>query len=238
MKYLANGTFVVAALVCLIPATAFTQTAYFQDFESLSQVDGALAADGWLGYVNVFDPNGVYLYGYGPFPAPNNLDPGNYCDIVMGQGGYQQDLKQLVMYSNYYDEQHGNGFWLESNLFQEQVLPAGTTGTWYFTFDAKLGNLGGNSLAAAFIKTLDPDAGYAITRFIVEEMTGTPATWTDYSLSLDVSGLDNQFLQFGFLSVATNYEPCGIFYDNVAFSDDGTVAIEVKSFSSVKSLFR
>jgi hypothetical protein len=50
--------------------------------------------------------------------------------------------------------------------------------------------------------------------------------------------LDGQILQFGFLTVATNYEPCGVFYDNVAFSNDGTVSSESATWGEVKSLYR
>ena len=39
---------------------------YSQDFEGLNQADtGALAADGWLVFANVFDSGGGYLYRVG-----------------------------------------------------------------------------------------------------------------------------------------------------------------------------
>ena len=235
MKNTAN-VILALALVCLVPALAAAQSAYTQDFESLTQVDGQLAADGWYVYGNIFDSTGTFLWGHGPWAAPNNI--GNWCDIVVDEGGPDQELQQLVMYSDYGNADHAVGNLIESNLFQEQNIASGAAGTWYFTFDAKMGNLAGSSTALAFIKTLDPNNGYAMTNFITADMTTTPATWTDYSLSIDVAGLDGQILQFGFMSVASNYEASGIFYDNIAFTSDGTVSNEDASWGHVKSLFQ
>jgi hypothetical protein len=189
-----------------------------------------------LVFGNVFDPGGGYLYGYGPFPAPNNI--GNWCDIVTGQGGPDQGQQQLVVYSDYANGDHGNGNLIESNVFQEQILPAGATGEWIFEFDAKRGDIGGASTAAAFIKTLDPNAGYAMTNFITYDTTALPITWGTYSISLDVTGLDGQIFQFGFMTVATNYEPCGNFYDNINFYENGSSPVEATTWTAVKDLYR
>lgn len=225
---------ILAAALMLMAAASFAQTPYLQDFESLSQTDGQLSGDGWLVYGNIFDPAGNYLWGHGPWPAPNNI--GNWCDIVVDEGGPDQEMQQLVMYSDYGNADHGVGNLIESNLFQEQILPAGCSGTWTFTFDAKMGNLGGASTALAFIKILNP-ADWSTTMYSVD-MTSIPATWAPYSLSVDVTGLDGMYLQFGFASTAANYEPCGIFYDNVAFTPDGTVATEDTSMGSIKAMYR
>ncbi|MCP4291963.1 MAG: hypothetical protein GY780_09025 [bacterium] len=223
-------------VMCLIPLSGFAQTAYTQDFESLSMTDGQLAADGWLVYGNIFDPSGGYLWGHGPWPAPNNLDPGNWCDIVVDQGGPAQEMQQLVVYSDYGNVEHASGNLVESNLFQEQVLPGGVSGLWTFTFDAKKGNLAGNSTALAFIKILNP-ADWSSTMHSLD-MTGVSTDWNGYSLSVDVSGLDGMYLQFGFASTATNYDPCGMYYDNIAFTSDGTVATESTTLDNLKALYR
>lgn len=229
---------IVVSLALLIPALGFAQVAYNQDFEGLAMVDGSLSGDGWLVYGNIFDPGMNFLWGHGPWPAPNNQTPGNWEDIVTGQGGAAQGAQQLVVYSDYGNAEHGNGNWVESNLFQEQVIPVGASGVWNFTFDAKMGDLAGASTALGFIKTLDPNAGWAQTNFITADMTSTPAIWTGYTLSIDMAGLDGQILQIGFLSLATNYEPCGIYYDNVDFAPDGTTATENTNWGSVKAMFR
>lgn len=223
-------------MVCLVPVAGFAQTAYTQDFEGLSMTDGQLAGDGWLVYGNIFDPAGNHIWGHGPWPAPNNQDPGNWCDITMDQGGPNQEMQQLVVYSDYGNVEHGNGNLVESNLFQEQILPAGATGTWTFNFDAKKGDLTGGSSAIAFIKILNP-ADWSTTLYSLD-LTEISSEWGTYSLSVDVAGLDGMYLQFGFASTATNYEPCGMYYDNVAFSADGTVATEDATLGGMKSLYR
>ena len=228
---------IVAALViCMVPVVGLAQVPYTQDFEALPPVDGSLAGDGWLVYGNIFDPAFNYLWGHGPWPAPNNI--GNWQDITNSQGGPAQGFQQLVQYSDYGNAEHGNGNWVESNLFQEQVIPVGATGTWCFTFDAKHGDLALSSTALAFIKTLDPNNGYALTNFITYDTTFLPVTWGTYSLSIDVASVQGQILQFGFATTATNYEPCGMLYDNVDFSECSASPVEDSSWGAVKALYR
>ena len=97
-----SAVVIIAAIVvaCMVPVAALAQVPYAQDFENLPPVDGSLAGDGWLVYGNIFDPAGNFLWGHGPWPAPNNQTPGNWCDIVSGQGGPDQGLQQLVVYSD------------------------------------------------------------------------------------------------------------------------------------------
>ncbi len=229
----------VATLVGIMPAASFALIPYSQDFEGLSQGDtGALAADGWVVFGNVFGPDWSYWYGYGVFPAPN--DGAAFSAIASGEGGAEQGAQQLVVFSDYNNTNHGDGAWIEANVFQEQVIDVTAVDqTWIFEFQAKRGNIEGATTAAAFIKTLDPASGYAMTNFITADMTSIPSTWGGYSVSLQIdAGLVGQILQFGFVSVATNYEGSGIFYDNVAFRNEGQVATQETSWSGVKSLFR
>ncbi|MCA9244158.1 MAG: PEP-CTERM sorting domain-containing protein [Phycisphaerales bacterium] len=195
---------------------------YSQDFESLNAADtGALAGDGWKVFGNVFDgTNGNYLYGYGVFPAPN--DGAAFSAIATGEGGVDQGAQQLSIFSDYNNGDHANGHKIESNVFQEQVVGAADVGATYtFSWDAKLGNLGGASTALAFIKTLDPGNGFALTNFITVDMTSIPTTWGSYNSSIFIdSSLENQILQFGFLNNATNYEGSGVFYDNINFAPE------------------
>ncbi len=214
---------VAALLVCLAPLAAHAITPYSQDFEALVQTDvAALGNDGWVVYGNVFDSAMNYLYGYGVFPAPN--DGAAFCAIAVGEGGVDQGLQQLSVYSDYNNLDHGAGNWIESNVFQEQTVLAGDVGkTFKYSFNAKLGNISGSSTAIAFIKTLNPAAGYATTNFITADMTAIPVTWQGYSLSITIdAGLVGQLIQFGFSNLATLYEPSGIFYDNVLFEEDTT----------------
>jgi hypothetical protein len=225
-------TILAAAFLCLAPAASRADLLFYsQDFESLGQADlNALANDGWNVYGNVFDSAMVYIYGYGAFPAPNNPGAPAFCVIVSGEGGATQGLQQLSVFSDYENTLHGAGDWIESNVFQEQTVGAADVGaTWYFEFDAKHGDWSTaqhNPTAAAFIKTIDSNHGYALTNFIPLDMTSIAATWNRYSLSIVIdASLVGQLLQFGFLNTATHYDPTAIFYDNVVFSQTSSVGV-------------
>lgn len=238
MNTRSSAILALAVLIGLLPATGLALTPYSQDFEALNQGDtAALGADGWLVFGNVFAPGGGYLYGYGVFPAPN--DGAAFSAIVIGEGGVGQGSQQLSVFSDYNNPDHAVGNLIEANVFQEQVIGSDVVGqTWVFDFEAKLGNLGGATTALAFIKTLDPGQGWAMTNFITADMTNTPTTWTGYSLSIAIdAGLVGQILQIGFASTATNYEGSGVFYDNVVFNVEGGVATQGASWSDVKALF-
>lgn len=206
----------LAALAGLAPAAFGALAPYSQNFEGMLQTSGtALSDDGWLVYGNVFNPVNIYLYGYGPFPAPNGTSA--FCALDVNQGGEQQGLQQLAVYSDYNNLDHNAGNLIESNVYREQTIAAGDVGsTWVFAFDAKRGNLAGASTAHAFIKTLNPAAGWALTNYVTAEMTTIPETWTNYSISLVIdASLVGQIFQIGFVNTATFYEPSAIFYDNV-----------------------
>lgn len=238
MKLRAHVILTVAALICLIPASALALSPYSQDFEGMNMADGAaLSTDGWLVFANVFNSSGGYLYGYGPFPAPNG-GPG-FCGLATGEGGASQGAQQLNVYSDYNNGDHAVGNLIEANTFQEQMVVAGDVGaTWTFEFDAKLANLEGATTALAFIKTLDPANGWATTNFLTVDMTSVPATWGSYFLQIVIDpGLVGQIFQFGFANTASYYEGSGVFYDNIDFYT-GTVANEDLSWSNVKSLYR
>lgn len=215
-----------AVFLLLAPAASRADIiVYHQNLETLVMADpAALQNDGWLVYGNVFDPSGVnYLYGYGPFPAPNG---GNaFSGIVTGEGGAEQGAQQLSIYNDYNNLDHALGNQIESNVYREWTIGAGQVGdTWTFQFDAKLGNLVPPSTALAFIKTLDPANGYALTNFLTVDVTAIPTTWATYSISLPITaGLAGQLFQVGFLSRTTGYISSGIFYDNLhVFRSVGT----------------
>lgn len=228
---------VVTALFVLAPLTGQAITPYSQDFETLIQTDtSALANDGWIVYGNVYDPAMNYLYGYGTFPAPN--DGFAFCQIDLLQGGVEQGLQQLVVFSDYNNADHANSNWVESNTFQEQPIEAGDVGqTWKFSFDAKLGNIEGTSTALAFIKTIDPANGWATTNFVTVDMTSIPVEWYRYEISLFIdAGLEGQLIQFGFSNTATLYLGSGIFYDNVVWEQDdsGSAVPEASAIAGAK----
>ncbi len=211
----------LASLTC---GTASAQlSSYSQDFEGLNMASStALGDDGWLFFGNVFNPGGGYLYGYGPGPAPNGGPA--FSAIATGQAGPNQGTQYLNIYSDYNNGDHNNGNLIEANVFQERTIAAGDVGqTYTFSFDAVLPDVGGiasPTTAVAFIKTLDPGNGFALTNFLTVDMTNVPSNWDAYSTSITIDGsLSGQILQFGFASTATNFNPSGVYYDNVNFSN-------------------
>lgn len=225
----------VAGVATVVSAGASAISTYSQTFEGLNQADGAaLSNDGWLVFNNVFDgdPNGGgnFKFGYGPFGAPNG--GAAFSAIDAGQGGVPQGAQQLVTYSDYNccdlgtatPQGHGNGTdYNESLVFQEQfnnITAADVGSVWTWSYDTKQGNIatGPNSSAYAFIKTLDPNAGYSQSSF-ESTATGTNVNWATDSVSLTITaGLVGHILQYGFGTIATNFEDSGVFYDNVSFS--------------------
>jgi len=216
-------TILASVILCLAPTSSWADLApYSQDFEGLVPAPQELPAtslgdDGWLVFGNVFGPDWGYWYGYGTFSAPNNGEA--FSAVVAGEGGPVQGTQQLNVFSDYNNTNHGDGAFIEANVFHEQTVGAADVGTtWLFEYDAKRGNIEGATTAKAFFKTLDPAAGYALTNFIWIDMTDIPITWESYELSIFIdSSLQGQLLQFGFLSTATAYQGSGIYYDNVVF---------------------
>ena len=213
-------------LICLVPVAALAITPYNQDFELMDQTDPlALSNDGWVVYGNVSEADMTYVYGYGPFPAPN--DGFGFCQIDIGQGGVEQGFQQLSVFSDYNNGDHAIGRWIESNTYLEQTIVAADVGkTYKFSFQAKHGNLVAPSTSLAFIKTLDPLAGYALTNFISLDTTDIPVEWSGYSISLYIDpSLEGQLFQIGFSNTATLYESAGMYYDNVLLEEDDVSSV-------------
>lgn len=198
-------------------STCQVQPEYAQDFEELAPANAtALSGDGWIVFANVFHGGtGAYLYGYGTNPAPNGGSA--FSAIALGEGGPAQGGRQLSIYSDYNNGDHGNGHTIEALVFRERPVTADGVGTTIqLSFDAKRGNLGGASTALAFVKTLDPNAGYAQTSFASQVTTAIPTTWARYDVSLDIApSLVGHVLQYGFSNRATHYEGSGVLYDNL-----------------------
>lgn len=212
---------------------SLNEVEYQQDFESLDRTNSAaLAADGWVVYGNVFDAaTDAYLYGYGPFEAPT--DGAAFCAISAGQGGPNQGDQQLSVYNDYNNGDHANGRLIESNVYRERTIVAADVGrTISFGFDAKRGNINDpadplcpcTSKANAFLKTLNPIAGFVTTNLARQNTTALPEDWTRYEISLPIdAALVDQVLQFGFVTTATLYQPSGNFYDNLRVSSAPTI---------------
>ncbi len=214
------GAAVAALALAAMAPLSSAAISFSEDFESLdAAAPGALAGAGFTVFANVFAPDGTsFLYGYGPFTAPNGS--GGFSNVAVGEGGPDQGDQQIVTFSDYNNQDHGIGNVIESNVFQERVLTAADAGGYRFTFDAKLGDIAGASTASAFVLTLDPNAGFAVTSQVELDMTAIPGTWNTYTLDASFSADQaGQIMQFGFRTRATNFEASGIVYDNLNFTD-------------------
>jgi hypothetical protein len=109
---------------------------------------------------------------------------------------------------------------------------AGTGGTAGAGGSAGMGGDGGaggalacDSTANAFIKTLDPDAGFAVSGEDTEDTTDLPTTWSTYSVSLEITAAQvGHILQFGFQNNSSDFDSSGVFYDNVVLDPDSLYA--------------
>ena len=78
-----------------------------------------------------------------------------------------------------------------------------------------------DSTAVAFIKTIDAVGN--LTNNVTEDTTNLPTDWGTYSITLDLTDplLEGQSLQFGFSTLASDFGPAGVFYDNTEGERDG-----------------
>jgi hypothetical protein len=203
----------VALAAGVMSGNAMAQIMYSEDFEGLT-IDNptALGDTGWLIFANVFtDYPGctAYEYGYGPFPAPNG-GPG-FSSVVVGATG-----QALNAYSDYNNGDHAVPKCIETSLFQERVFNAATdVGDYRFSFDTEVPEpLGANASVFGFIKLLDPNNGFNADIFLTVDTSTAGAKTIDVTLDATADG---KILQWGFSTLAGNYEPTGRWYDNVTF---------------------
>lgn len=204
-------------LACLALASGLRAdlTTYSQNFEGLSG-PAALSGNGWL----VFGID--HIGSYGPFPAPNGGQA--FSSIATGDGGPSQGLQYLNVYSDYGNSgAHGTGNFVNALVFQQQTIGAGDVGkTVTLSFDYRANpanNNDGPTTTFAFIKVLKQSDNSFDELGVIEWDTTVAPDWQTKSINLAIAaGWANELLQFGFRSVATNFNSSGRFYDNISFS--------------------
>jgi hypothetical protein len=199
-------------LTALMSSSAFATVSFSDDFESYPIYEGGDPTDlggGWTLFVNVFSNFPAcdgYLYGYGPFAAPNGP---NVSNIVAGDTG-----NALNAFSNYDDDQHANGNCLETNVFQERIVTGLDVGSYTFRFETQVpGDLGAGVQTYGFIKLIDVNN---FSTLFFETASTETAGVKSITIDLD-SAAEGHILQWGFANVASNYLPSGRWYDNVEF---------------------
>lgn len=203
-------------------------SSYSQDWEAADiNSPTAVSDDGWLGFVNVFDGGGGFLYGYFTGGAPNG-GPG-LSAIGTGDGGAAQGAQYLNVYSDYNNGDHASGLLIEANVFKEQTIGAADVGdTWTFQFDhlknPQVFNGDASTTTQAFIKVLQSSNGsFAQLAFNTFDTTSSSTTaWATDSIDITIDpSWVGELLQIGFMSTATNYDDTGRFYDNLSLNRTG-----------------
>ncbi|MEE2939336.1 MAG: hypothetical protein VX460_03015, partial [Planctomycetota bacterium] len=203
-------------------------TPYSQDWEAADINDpAAVSSDGWLGFVNVFDGGGGFLYGYFTGGAPNGGP--SLSAIGTGDGGAAQGAQYLNVYSDYNNGDHASGLLIEANVFNEMLIGAADVGdTWTFQFDhlknPQVFNGDASTSTQAFIKVLQSSNGsFAQLAFNTFDTTNSSTTaWATDSIDITIDpSWVGELLQIGFMSTATNYDDTGRFYDNLSFNRTG-----------------
>lgn len=241
---------VFSILSCVVSSQAWAQLVpYSQDFElpDIVQTDiPTLGDDGWQVFGAVWkrdlstyldadtDPNDL-RFNYGPFPAPNN--PGSPAFSLVKtttfEGNPPQGDQEIVVFSDYNNASHGDpNDRIESLFFQEQTIGVADVGkTARFTFLAHSDGFSdistGTSKANAFIKTLDPGAGFVTTaKFSLEttKLDPDPNNFVQMTLSLPITAdRAGDLIQFGFdVWASGGTEPSAVSYDLVEFTVEDT----------------
>jgi hypothetical protein len=217
MKRSIRYILVVLATV-LMSSSALASVRFIDDFESYNLPDGGVIGGGWTWFLNGWTDWPTcqnYWFGFGPNPAPNSNGP--YFVSNIGEGDTGQALNVFSDYGN--PDLHEGGC-AEVNVFQERLLSASDTGSYTFRFEAQeTDDLGVGVQAYGFIKIINPNPPYDTLVFKTVDTT----TGGTKLLSINLGANDvGKLLQFGFTSLAGNYQASGRFYDNVSFAVKGS----------------
>lgn len=190
----------------------------------LGLVSATARAEGWVGYMNVFNNNagsaGGYIFGSGW-----GLPDLKTTVSVSNAGTYLGD--QLILepnFNTYANSLGGNdgdrAFWtnstndgvtagssgnkfMEANTFVETSSISTNSASFSGSIDSY--TLAGGYTAAAFIKVLNPANGYSLDVF----QTWDLASGSTFNLSADLTAHQGKILQLGFMVSGLNANPAG-----------------------------
>ena len=176
-----------------------TPIEYAQDWEG----DPNEALGGWLAYIEAFDTDCSTYRGYGYF-----YTIGGPQVAVIADGA---ESKVLNVFSNY-DDGNMPDICLKTSVFREYTLTEENVGDYSFDYITEPPELVGPQ-TNAFIKVLDPQAGYTTMG-----ISSTPSTEGEQSVSFTVDEtMIGKLLQVGFDTTAAGFENSGMQYDNLVF---------------------
>ena len=188
--------------------TPIEPISYSEDFESGNVV-------GWSIAMNAFDESCTnYLYYYGSVPEGQVVKVDVY-----------EENSVLNVFSNYEDANLSaspdvEGICLEANVFREVELTSDNIGTYTFSYDiiepplSDAGNTQTGQRAVGYIEIREPPSYNEVSG--LERQISVPGTRGEitYTIGEDMIG---KLLRFGFATTAANYDPSGMYYDNVVF---------------------
>jgi hypothetical protein len=213
---------------------------YSQDFDSIATGNDSnpdlgstlYDADPWRVFGNASDSSGNFLFGYGPFFAPNNPDGDGsaFSNVATGEPTTSGD-NYLNVFNDYNNGLHsdGSGGVVSSLIFQERnVLPENVGEIWTFEFDYRSGvapfgiadGVADGSTAGAFVTVLQSsdNSFFTIDRFTFDTTSATTEFQTG-SIEIEIIEAHvGERLQFGFECAASNFGATGVFYDTVSFA--------------------
>ena len=203
--------------IALLANQSHSVTFFADNFEAAGAAGATNLGAPWEMNKQLFTSTGDYVDGYYP---GNTFGPNA---IVSGQGGVDQGLYQGKLwpdYDGYWGDWTGNKVVKTSLLVSIVSLSAAdiAPGQIQMDFDYKLQpTLGANTSVYSFAKILSADwsqTWYTDWR----QLTG--GDWSHGSNVITFDG--NQVganLQYGFMVVSENYQPNGVFVDNVTISN-------------------
>ena len=212
---------------------------YSQDFDSIATGNDSnpdlgstlYAADPWAVFGNAFNPSGEFLFGYGPFFAPNLPEEvgSAFSAVAAGEPTTSGD-NYLNVFNDYDNELHGDGSGNSVNalLFQQRnVLPENVGEVWVFEFDYRsapapfgIADAALGATSGAFVVVLESSTNtfFQIDR-LTFDTTGATTEFQTGSIEFEITDAHvGELLQFGFESTAANFDPTGVFYDTLSFA--------------------
>ena len=194
--------FLSAAAICLAPLSASAQIEFFTDFEG----EQGVSKDAWLAVVNYYSDTTCETYESTPYSFPAG-DAGPQVSALVDADGSQK----LNFFSNYDDAQQQTTC-IETIILQEHTITDSDIGRYVFSFDTSLptdpAQQGGDNTNAFVKLNFAPIAGTPVSPI----PAGRKTVVVDITADM-VGGL----LQWGFANTSFDYQPTGIYYDNVRF---------------------
>lgn len=171
-------------------------------------VPSSAFAEGWFGFMNVFDNNGGAQGGY-IFGSPWGLADVKTTVNVSNTGTYIGD--NLTLQPNFNAYNGADSFWsdglgngnkfMEANTYVEFTPITDASATFTGTINSY--TLSGAYDAFAFIKVLNPGNGYSLDLFQTVDL----ASLSQFTVTADLSAHSGKLLQMGFLVSGLNANP-------------------------------